>query len=63
MKSKGNKELKSVSYNSDDEREEMHWIPIDEIGKYNIKPSFLKDRINEIINSSSVLHIVTEVDR
>ncbi len=63
MKSKGNKELKSVSYNSYDEREEMHWIPINEIGKYNIKPSFLKDRINEIINSSSVLHIVTEVDR
>lgn len=63
MKSKGNKELKSVSYNRDDEREEMHWILIDEIGNYNIKPSFLKEKIKDILNSKSVLHIVTEADR
>ncbi len=63
MKSKGNKDLKSVSYNRDDEREEMHWILIDEIEKYNIKPSFLKEKIKDILNSRSVLHIVTEADR
>lgn len=63
MKSKGNKDLKSVSYNWDDEREEMHWILIDEIEKYNIKPSFLKEKIKDILNSKSVLHIVTEADR
>lgn len=63
MKSKGSTRLNSSSYNSDNEAEEMKWIPIDEIGEYNIKPSFLKDKIKDIVNSTSVLHIVTEVDR
>jgi len=41
----------------------MKWISIDEIEKYNIKPSFLKDRIKEIVASDKVLHIVSTVDR
>lgn len=63
MKSKGNIKLKSNSYNGDNELEEMKWIPLDKIGEYNIKPSFLKDKIKEIVNGRSVLHIVTEADR
>ncbi len=63
MKSRGSQELKSHSYNWDNEREEMHWIPIDKIQQYNIKPSFLKEQILDIVNGEGVLHIVTELDR
>ena len=63
MKSKGSKALKSNSINQDNEIEEMHWISIEDIQNTNIKPSFLKDRIKDIINGTSVMHIVTEVDK
>lgn len=33
-----------------DEGEELVWIPIDEIPNSDIKPSFIKDYIREIIN-------------
>ena len=63
MKSRGSQELNSNSLNMDNELEEMHWVPIDEIEKVNIKPSFLKDRIKEIINGNSVIHVVCDEDR
>ena len=50
--------LKSYSYNWDDEKEEMAWLPIDKLQEYNIKPAFLKDRIQEIVEGRGVLHIV-----
>lgn len=63
MKSRGSQELNSNSLNMDNELEEMHWVPIDEIEKVNIKPAFLKDRIEEIINGNSVIHVVCDEDR
>ena len=63
MKSRGSKELNGVSFNADNERETLHWVPIDEIKNTNIKPSFLKDRIGEIISTKNIIHIVSEIDR
>ncbi len=61
MKGNGAKTT-SQSTTFDGSKEELKWIPIDEIENYNIKPSFLKDRIKEIINGNSVIHIVSDVD-
>lgn len=63
MKSKGITELNCSSVGSDGTKEELVWIPIDRINEYNIKPTFLKERIMEIVNSNSILHIVTDADR
>lgn len=63
MKSKGNKDVKANSINADNEKEELHWIPIKDIPDTNIKPSFLKEKIGEILNSKQVLHIVSELDK
>lgn len=63
MKSRGSQELKSHSTNADNEVEEMHWIPIADLQKTNIKPSFLRERLPEILNSKQILHVVTDVDR
>lgn len=63
MKSKGNQELNSNSFTYNNVKEFMTWIPIDKINSFNIKPSFLKKRINEIIESKNILHIVTDVDK
>lgn len=60
MKSRNSMEIKSDSYNYDDEKEETIWVPIDRIQEYNIKPSFLKNRIKEITNhKNGFIHIVT----
>lgn len=63
MKPRGSMELSGKSINADNEEEKMHWLSISDINKYNIKPSFLKDKINEIIHGSETLHIVTDADR
>lgn len=63
MKSKRIKDLKGNSYNADGDKEELKWIPIDKIDEYNIKPSFLKEKIKEIIESNTILHIVSDKDR
>lgn len=46
-----------------DEGEELVWIPIDEIPNSDIKPSFIKDYIREIINGDKIIHIIWEKDR
>lgn len=43
MKSTGKTKLESNSINADGNREKLVWVPLDEIDKYNIRPSFLKD--------------------
>lgn len=47
----------------DGDFEKLIWVPIDESSQYNIKPSFLKEKIREIIEGTSLLHIVTDQDR
>ena len=63
MKSRGCQEGKSQSINADNELEELHWIPIDELSTTNIKPSFLRERLPEILRSKQLIHVVTDVDR
>lgn len=43
--------------------EALVWLPIEKIEKFKIKPSFVKDHINEIINGKTTIHIIEEKDR
>ena len=43
--------------------EELIWIPMEDIPDSDIKPSFIKEYINEIINSDRIIHIIWEKDR
>lgn len=63
MKSKGDTRLNSHSFNQIGALEHMKWIPIDEIHRYNVKPSFLRERLQEILNSDQILHITSTADR
>ena len=46
-----------------DDGEALVWLPIEEISNNEIKPSFIKDYIDEIVTGESVLHIIWEKDR
>lgn len=39
-------------------KEEMHWVPIEELGRYKAFPSFLKDYLSR--EHSGIEHIVTD---
>ena len=41
----------------------MHWIPIADLQKTNIKPSFLREKLPEILKNKQIIHVVTDVDR
>ena len=58
MKPKGNKNLNSHSLTKGGIKESMHWIPIDELEKYNSYPSFMKEYIQS--NHTGVRHIITD---
>lgn len=46
-----------------DEGEELVWIPIEEIPDSDIKPSFMREYIHEIINSDKIIHIIWEKEQ
>ena len=56
MKPKGNKELNSNSY-SNGVKENMYWIPIDELDQYKTYPTFFKEKLKNLKNE--IEHIVT----
>ncbi len=56
MKPRGTQELFSNSY-THGAKEEMHWIRIEDLGKYKAFPSFLKDYLST--EHIGVEHIVT----
>ena len=58
MKPKGNKNLNSQSLTKSGVKESMHWIPIDELEKYNAYPSFMKEYLQS--NHIGVRHIITD---
>ena len=58
MKPRGSQELHSNSYTRFGDKENMHWIPIDELGQYKAFPSFLKAYLNS--EHSGIEHIVTD---
>ena len=57
MKPRGTKELNSNSFTFG-VKEEMHWIPIDELDKYKAFPSFLKNYLSR--THQGIEHIVTD---
>lgn len=46
-----------------DDGEKLVWLPVAEIDKYNIKPSFIKERLSEFLNSNEIFHVIEERDR
>lgn len=58
MKPRGTQELCSNSYTWDGTKEEMHWIPIEDLDKYKAFPTFLKDYLKN--PQDGIAHIVTE---
>ena len=57
MKPRGTQELHSNSYTCG-AKEEMHWIPINDLNKYKAFPSFLKEYLST--EHSGIEHIVTD---
>ena len=60
MKSRGLKELHSESYGWNNAKEELVWIPLENLPETNILPKFLQTRIHEILKSEGVLHIIND---
>ena len=56
MKSKGSQKLKNKM--TQDSKEELYWLPINKLDKYNTFPKFFKDYFNK--NHSEVVHIITD---
>ena len=57
MKPRGTQELNSNSY-TNGVKENMHWIPIEDLEKYTAYPSFMKDYLSR--EHSGIEHIVTD---
>lgn len=57
MKPRGSRQLLSDSY-TQGIKEEMYWIPIEDLGKYKAFPAFLKDYLSN--EHSGIEHIVTD---
>ena len=58
MKPRNTMGLNSNSYTHFNDRETMHWIPITELDKYTVYPTFLKDYL--ISDHTGVEHIITD---
>ena len=53
------KKYKSVT----DDGEELVWLPVEKIKTSNIKPDFIKEEIDRILNDRQTFHIIEERDR
>ena len=60
MKSRGSKELDCQSFGWNHSKEQVHWIPLDKLPETNVKPEFLRYRMNEILEGKSLIHIVND---
>ena len=58
MKPRGEKVTESNSYTVGHTKEELHWIPIEELGKYKAFPSFMHDYLTS--EHTGIEHIVTD---
>lgn len=56
MKSRGTQKLCSNSY-TQGVKENMYWLPIDELEKYRAYPTFFRDKLKDLKNE--VEHIIT----
>lgn len=51
-------QLESLSINQLGDTEELVWIPLEELSVNDIKPEFIKTRLEEILKSDRILHIL-----
>lgn len=58
MKPKGTQKLDSNSYTRFGDKEEMHWIPIEDLDKYKAFPTFLKEYLGK--EHCGIEHIITD---
>lgn len=58
MKPKGTQNLNSNSYTRFGDKEEMYWIPIEDLDKYKAFPSFMKEYLNK--DHIGIEHIITD---
>lgn len=58
MKPRGTQELNSNSFTQDNIKEGMVWIPIDDLDKHTVYPTFLKEYLSN--KSTEILHIITD---
>lgn len=49
--------------NKTDDGEQLVWLPLEEIASKEIKPTFLKEIISNVINEINIIHIIEERDR
>ena len=43
--------------------EELVWLPVAEIPDSDIKPSFIKDYVGEIVNGNKIIHMICDRDK
>lgn len=55
-------DLKSCKSKTD-EGEQLVWLSLEEISSKNIKPTFIKENISNIISERKIIHIIEERDR
>ncbi len=53
----------SLCNHTTDRGEELVWLTIEQIETSNIKPTFIKENINKIINERKTIHVIEERDR
>ena len=46
-----------------DDGESLLWVPVEEVKDSFIKPSFIPERIDEILSKEEIIHIIEERDR
>ena len=60
MKGRGKKDATCNTRGWDNAKESICWIPLDELADTNIKPDFLRYRMNEILEGKGIIHIITD---
>lgn len=53
----------SLCKHTTDDGEELVWLSLEEIEINEIKPAFIKEYINKVINERKTFHIIEEIDR
>ena len=46
-----------------DNGEKLHWVDICEVEKSFVKPTFIAEKMSEIVNSKNIIHVIEERDR
>ena len=60
MKPRGMHNITAESYGWNKDREEVSWISLEELSKTDLRPGFLRNRMPEILNSNTLIHIVND---